>query len=304
MSATTLTGLAKRKAVRITVQTPEVVSQSPAHVCLVQQPVLQINLTGKGLVATIASLVFINLVLKQYWTCLMVALAPIPFIVYNDYRNFILLGPGGTPPTLAGWLKITYLRFFALSNPYAPVAFAGPINPPTGYYKRSTTWLPKRAGSRPTIAGIAPHRQIDQPGCPEMYQKLRWSIEDLARRRPELVATDTSCFEKKGLALFALNPINATCRGEICHIHHSDRSMHMNLHPDDAKLVLENGWGERHPLAKGGWLRRYVPREFVMVYAPRNKTELEFVGRIIEAAGFWVSGQRLDLAVEDELALA
>lgn len=41
-----------------------------------------------------------------------------------------------------------------------------------------------------------------------------------------------------------------------------------------------------------------------MVYAPRNKTELEYVGRIIEAAGFWVSGQRIDLAVEDDLALA
>ena len=60
----------------------------------------------------------------------------------------------------------------------------------------------------------------------------------------------------------------------------------MNLHPDDAKVVLEKGWGQRHPLARGGWLGRYVPREFIMVYAPRDSTELDVVCRIIEAAAF------------------
>lgn len=74
----------------------------------------------------------------------------------------------------------------------------------------------------------------------------------------------------------------------------------MNLHPDDAKVVLENGWGERHPLAKGGWMAKYVPREFVMVYSPRNSTELAVVCRIIEAAGFWVSGERFEVKVEKE----
>ncbi|KAL3420739.1 hypothetical protein PVAG01_07184 [Phlyctema vagabunda] len=293
-----VTGVSRRKTPHLMLQPVEVQPQA----CLVQNPVLQINLTGTALLGAIALLAAMNLLLQQFWACALVIVAPIPIIIYNDYINFISLGPGGTPPTLAGWLKITYLRFFALSNPYAPATFAGPLNPPSGYYKGSSAWLPKRTGPRPTIAGIAPHRQIDQPGDAEMYQRLRWSIEDLATRRPDLVITDTSCFEKKGLALFAREPINATCRGEICHVHHSDRSLHMNLHPDDARLVLENGWGERHPLAKGGWLRRYVPREFVMVYAPRNESELEYVVRIIEAAGFWVSGQRIYLAVEDDQA--
>lgn len=44
----------------------------------------------------------------------------------------------------------------------------------------------------------------------------------------------------------------------------------------------------------------YVPREFIMVYAPRDKGELEVVCRIIEAAGFWVSGQRFGIKVEKE----
>lgn len=76
--------------------------------------------------------------------------------------------------------------------------------------------------------------------------------------------------------------------------------MHLNLHPDDAKIVLEKGWGERHPLAKGGWMTQYVPRTFVMVYAPRDRGELEVVGRIVEAAGFWVSGERVEIKLGEE----
>lgn len=77
----------------------------------------------------------------------------------------------------------------------------------------------------------------------------------------------------------------------------------MLLHPDDAKVVLEKGWGERHPLAKGGWMKKYVPREFIMVYAPRNREELEAVCRIIEAAAFWVSGERFQMTVETDSVL-
>jgi len=94
----------------------------------------------------------------------------------------------------------------------------------------------------------------------------------------------------------------------------------MNLHPNDAKVVLEKGWGERHPLAHGGWSStprtisnilsclpkslsawlspRVVPEQFVMIYAPRNKDELQVVCHIIEAAAFWVSGEQLTLPIE------
>lgn len=64
----------------------------------------------------------------------------------------------------------------------------------------------------------------------------------------------------------------------------------MTLHPADAKLVLENGWGERHPLARGGWCRRFVPREFVLIYAPRDEDEVEIMMRIVAASVWWVSG--------------
>lgn len=66
--------------------------------------------------------------------------------------------------------------------------------------------------------------------------------------------------------------------------------MHMTLHPADAKIVLERGWGERHPLARGGWCRRFVPREFMLIYAPRNQDEVKIVMEIISSAVWWVSG--------------
>lgn len=66
--------------------------------------------------------------------------------------------------------------------------------------------------------------------------------------------------------------------------------MHLTLHPADAKVLLENGWGERHPLARGGWCRRFVPKEFVLVYAPRSEAEVDVVMGVVAASVWWVSG--------------
>ena len=66
--------------------------------------------------------------------------------------------------------------------------------------------------------------------------------------------------------------------------------MHMTLHPADANLMIEKGWGERQPLARGGWCRKFVPREFMLIYAPRDEEEVEVVARIIAAGIWWVSG--------------
>ncbi|RDL42299.1 Uncharacterized protein BP5553_02278 [Venustampulla echinocandica] len=259
---------------------------------MTQQAVVQITLTGPFLVLAIVAIIVSIQIMKPAVACGLLILLPLASVIYNDYNNFLALGPGGTPATFLGYLKITYLRLFALSDPYSPPTFHGKVSPSTGYFYRTRSWLPKRNGPRPQIAGIAPQRQLDQSGCGQMYRTLRTSLSNLAAKDEETFRIGTSCFEKKGLALFARNPINATCRGEVCHVHHSDRSMHMNLHPDDAKVVLEMGWGERHPLARGGWMSAYVPREFVMVYAPRDRGELEAVCRIIKAAGYWVTGDK------------
>ncbi|KAK6592976.1 hypothetical protein H4I96_11574 [Botrytis cinerea] len=252
---------------------------------LKQQDIIQITLTGPGLVLTILGIIICINLFQPSLTSTIIALAPIPWIVYNDYHNFISLGPGGTPSTLLGYVKITYLRIFALSDPYNPPKVSDDINPASGYLQRARQHLPIRSGPRPKVA-----------------DKLKTAV---------------SCFEKKGLALFSLDPINTTCNGEICHVHHSDNSYHMNLHPNDAKIVLEKGWGERHPMAGASapqtvanllsrlpislsaWFSpRVVPEQFMLIYAPRNKDELQVVCHIIEAAAFWVSGEQLTLSIE------
>ncbi|ATZ55174.1 hypothetical protein BCIN_11g04580 [Botrytis cinerea B05.10] len=284
---------------------------------LKQQDIIQITLTGPGLVLTILGIIICINLFQPSLTSTIIALAPIPWIVYNDYHNFISLGPGGTPSTLLGYVKITYLRIFALSDPYNPPKVSDDINPASGYLQRARQHLPIRSGPRPKVAGIAPQRQISQYGSRAMYELLRTSLHNLAHRHSDKLKTAVSCFEKKGLALFSLDPINTTCNGEICHVHHSDNSYHMNLHPNDAKIVLEKGWGERHPMAGASapqtvanllsrlpislsaWFSpRVVPEQFMLIYAPRNKDELQVVCHIIEAAAFWVSGEQLTLSIE------
>ena len=48
-------------------------------------------------------------------------------------------------------------------------------------------------------------------------------------------------------------------------------------------------------------MKAYVPREFVMIYAPRDPTELEVVCRIIEAAAYWVSGEQANISILSNL---
>lgn len=214
--------------------------------------------------------------------------------LYLDYKGFLSLGPGGTPQTFTGYLRIKFLSLFALRDPYAP--------PPIPAYQKTKrghlTYLPPRPGPRPKAMGIAPQRQTDQHSSEAVYKMLHAEINALAARCPYL-EIGTSCFEKHGTGLFCTSPKRRTCGGEIVHAHPSDGSMHLTLHPADAKVMLENGWGERHPLARGGWLERFVPGGFVMVYAPRTEEEVDVVMEIVKAAIWWVGGA--EMANRDEV---
>ncbi|EQK97370.1 hypothetical protein OCS_06917 [Ophiocordyceps sinensis CO18] len=121
-------------------------------------------------------------------------------------------------------------------------------------------------------------------------------MEKLSARSPLYFGTERSCLEKHGLALFARHPLQTNCQGEICHVHDSDHSMHMCLHPDDIREVLRKGWGQMHPLARAGWLVQMpVSQDFVMVYAPRNEQELQETYKIIEAAIWYTLAETVEL---------
>ncbi|KAK7715490.1 hypothetical protein SLS57_006877 [Botryosphaeria dothidea] len=218
---------------------------------------------------------------------LLILLPPAIYFIHRDYQSFLSLGAGGTPQTLAGYLRIKLLSLFALPNTRIPAPIPADLRQ-NGYL----TSLPPRHGPRPDVAGIAPHRQMTQRhGAPTApYAQLVARLRALAGDPRNALVEGTSCFEKHGTGLFSRSPLTRTCRGEVCHVHGSDGSLHMTLYPADAKLVIEKGWGERHPIARGGFFSRFVPKHFVMVYAPRDEEEVEVVARIVGAAVWWVSG--------------
>jgi hypothetical protein len=211
----------------------------------------------------------------------------LPFLLYlwNDYLAFLSLGPGGTPATLAGFLRVEILGLFALRDPYRPAAVPPRFAGQKGYLVN----LEKREPPRPCTRGIAPHRQVTQKASKSDFEKLRAAIEEMGTTN-ENMTVGTSCFEKHGTGLFYSSPVKRTCKGEIVHAHPSDGSMHLTLHPADARTVLEAGWGERHPISRGGWFEQFVPGGFLMVYAPRSDAEVKTVLRIVQAAAWYVSG--------------
>ncbi|KAK4950072.1 hypothetical protein LTR28_007093 [Elasticomyces elasticus] len=213
---------------------------------------------------------------------------PAASFVYKDYKAFIALGPGGTPQTVAGYLRIKALGCFTLHDTFTPPPIPPTLRPYSGFLGS----LPQREGTRPTVGGIAPHRQRTQKAPAHIYAALASAIEDVAAQNGHRLRLGTSCFEKNSMGLFSVSPLRPTCKGEICHSHPSDGSMHMALHPADVRTVLESGWGERHPLARGGWLERFVPGTFVMIYAPRDTSELRTVMEIVDAATCWVAGPK------------
>ncbi|KAL8819023.1 MAG: hypothetical protein Q9191_007820, partial [Dirinaria sp. TL-2023a] len=147
--------------------------------------------------------------------------------IYNDYHAFLALGPGGTPSTFRGYLRITYLRLYAHRDCLTPPPLTPDLLPSSGYLLR----LPRRASPRPKVAGIAPQRQLDQRPLRRIHDALERALRDLADAHPCLLRIGTSAAEKYGFALF-LNAtaavrrkgaahLNETCRdtGEICHLH-------------------------------------------------------------------------------------
>ncbi|PLB35448.1 uncharacterized protein BDW47DRAFT_119512 [Aspergillus candidus] len=184
------------------------------------------------------------------------------------YHAFLALGPGGTPSTPTGYLRISLLRLIALRNPLTPPLIPSTLHNPQGLLRTSsstTHFLPTRPIPRPLISGIAPQRQLTHNNT----NTMPWLSSSIP-------STNTS---------------NGS---EICHAHPSDRSLHLTLHPADVATTIERGWAQRHPLARDNdtlwWLGRCVPAGFVMVYAPGDGHELRCVLEIVRAAAWWVSG--------------
>ena len=221
--------------------------------------------------------------------------------VIADYHAWTSFGTGGTPPTWAGYWRVTKLRVGRmltsddLRDPSPLNRDAGPRYLPEGFKKR--------ADPRPKIMPrTLPQRQVPfkdsevEAGVNERidglcatlvtkYDKLVY----LAPAKTEGGAAD-GIYAKQDLP--TLNPAvkearNKILSGEVGHAHPSDRSLHVWLSEGDARRVVENGWGERFPLT-------FVDKGWVLVYAPRTMEEARTVEEIMKAGVGWVTGQRVE----------
>lgn len=187
------------------------------------------------------------------------------------------LGPGGLPANLAGWVCTSGLRLLkreTLSTAMYPAG--GPLQ------------LPPRGAPRPTVgAWPVPHRQLDQRPTSSLRQATIDLVPEIVATHPDRLHLATSKFERRGQAAFVSADDSRGARphgtrGEIGHVHESDGSLHLILSPADARTVIEQGWGERHPLCGAPVVG--LPPTYVLIYAPRDEQELEIVAELLRRA--------------------
>jgi Family of unknown function (DUF5519) len=249
-----------------------------------------------ALVSTFARLTFLQLAMCLF---LLVLFAVGYKFIEQDYKTFLSLGPGGTPCSFRGYTKLSFISLFKLRDPYLVPVIPAKLRPINGFLRD----LRARQGPRPRLLGVAPQRQVTQIPPPAMIRALQDTIRNLVDECPSHWYVGISAFEKHNEALFSKfrTSIAPDHYPEIAHSHSSDGSMHLTLHPEDMKIVLDKGWGERHPLARGTtwWWHWPVPRCFMIIYGPRDRAELQQIKSIIRAAAWWVSG--VDTREENEV---
>ncbi|KAL9108796.1 MAG: hypothetical protein Q9227_006453 [Pyrenula ochraceoflavens] len=213
--------------------------------------------------------------------------------VLNGYQAFLSLGPGGTPSTFKGFLRISFLGLFRLRAPLEAPEITPTIYPKRGFLDSK---IPEREGPRPLVHGLAPQRQITQKASIDAYTATQNVMAELAKSYPKELFLAPSAIEGgRSSALFsraAAMSGKSKREAEICHLHGVDGSMHVVLHPADIATVLGLGYGERHPLARSNWWwRPVVPEGFILLYSCRTEAELRVLRRVMCAAAWNVCGR-------------
>lgn len=152
--------------------------------------------------------------------------------------------------------------------------------------------FPTRRGSRPQTTIVNPHQQLEQqPGDIRFREALDAALKQL----PDVTWTH-SRISVPGAVALTLSPSDATgpdeafmVGTEFAHLHpHPDYSLHVTLPDDVARAAIDTGWVEQHPMARRGEL----PFGHVMVYAPRDDTEVDVVTQLVHISYDYARGPR------------
>ncbi len=139
--------------------------------------------------------------------------------------------------------------------------------------------LPERQGSRPVTRRGMPHKQLTQNPGPRIYSMLADELFSLPHVREEVSAVSVP--GARALVLdedAARGPEDAFMYGrEFAHLHPpGDGSLHLMAPPNWVEELVSKGWAEPHPAAGS-----LIPRNAVMVYAPRDEKEVRIVMEIV-----------------------
>ncbi|MEV8615020.1 phospholipase [Amycolatopsis sp. NPDC051373] len=152
--------------------------------------------------------------------------------------------------------------------------------------------LPPRTGKRSDVSVTIPQQQLTDNASAELQEKLFARINAL----PGVHSTQ-SAISVPGARGFMLadgqaGPADAFLvpqAGEFAHLHpRSDGSLHVALPVSLAAEAIERGWAVAHPLAG----IRLTPG-MVLVYGPRDETELDVVTAIVSTSHAWATGREL-----------
>jgi hypothetical protein len=170
--------------------------------------------------------------------------------------------------------------------------------PDTGTSYIKPQKVPDRIGDRPVLTRwTLPQRQVPEKITPAASTILHDLMQDFASTPAYLSYIETRPSKTEGgtgPAIYVksdvktINPVAHKIFYEIAHVHPSENSLHAYVSPQDAKLVMKRGWGQRFPVT---WL---APPSWIMVYAPRTEEEVEVVREIVRAAVCFAVGKNLD----------
>lgn len=141
---------------------------------------------------------------------------------------------------------------------------------------------PARPGDRPATTGLEiPHDQLDQFSPPE----VRAALVERAQALPGVFTGPSQVSEPSSLALRLRRPDGPweaflhPSRDEFGHVHRAG-FLHLTVPRPLIAPLVEAGWAEPHPISR----RPEWPDTIVMLYAPRDETELAVATAVLRAS--------------------
>ncbi|KAI1264742.1 hypothetical protein F5Y18DRAFT_77901 [Xylariaceae sp. FL1019] len=236
------------------------------------------------------------------------------YVLQNFFGLFHDLGRGASEPNFRGWALARFREWLAHVDIFTPQR----VHPMSDPYRGYLNTLPLRGGERPVIDGVTPQRQTTLRAPPNTMEILGRMMEEFVQDDEVDQITIRTSYLERGLmalrrTLTRSVPLddNGGARniadvrgsvdqfgGEIYHPHR-DGTSHVVLHPEDARIVFEAGWGQRHPFTvqhqfwgkvwQFYWYkymssRLPVPEGLMILYSPRHQGDFEVIRQIIRAA--------------------